>query len=162
MKLIINTDGLSKNNPGEAAIGATLKNEMGLNVATISEYIGKATNNVAEYRAVIVALYKAGQLGADEIVLLSDSELMVKQLKGEYKVKNETLKVLHLQASVLLQEFNKVTIDYIPREHNTEADELANAAVRKQRKEAKNKKPGNDSFDPGIPEKKVRPPTMDI
>ncbi|MDP2919166.1 MAG: ribonuclease HI family protein [Dehalococcoidia bacterium] len=130
MKLVINTDGLSKNNPGPAAIGAVLKNTRGQTVATISEAIGKATNNEAEYRAVISALEKALALGAKQIELRSDSELVVNQLKGSYKVKSTALRTFYLQAASLLNRFEKVYIVSIPREQNTVADKLANAALR--------------------------------
>lgn len=132
MKLTINTDGLSKNNPGQAAIGAVLRNARKEKVATISQAIGIATNNVAEYRAVIAALEKALGLGAKQVEVLSDSELMVEQLNGRYKVKSEGLRPLHVEATRLMGRFEKVTVKYIPRERNTEADALANAAIKRK------------------------------
>jgi ribonuclease HI len=130
MKLIINTDGLSKNNPGQAAIGAVLKDTRGKIVATVSKAIGIATNNAAEYRAIIAALEKANSLGATEIELRSDSELVVNQLNGRYKIKSTDLRPLYLDASKLLGQFERVKIIYIPREQNTEADRFANQALK--------------------------------
>lgn len=130
MKLIINTDGLSKNNPGPAAIGAILKDVRGEKIATISQAIGVASNNEAEYRAIIAGLEKALELGAKQVELRSDSELVVNQLNGRYKIKSTTLRPLYLQTAQLLGRFEQVAITYIPREQNTEADRLANRALK--------------------------------
>ena len=130
MKLIINTDGLSKGNPGTAAIGATIKDERGKMLATISQRIGITTNNVAEYKALIAALQKAIKLKGTQIEIRADSELMIRQLKGRYKVKSEGLKPLYIEATQLLAKFEGVTLKYIPRELNTAADKLANDAVK--------------------------------
>jgi ribonuclease HI len=130
MKLIINTDGLSKNNPGPAAIGAILKDTRGKVVATVSKAIGVATNNEAEYRAIVAALEKALKLGAEQIELRSDSELVVNQLNGRYKIKSTTLRPFYLQVAQLLGQFEKVAVTYVPREQNTEADRLANEALK--------------------------------
>jgi ribonuclease HI len=130
MKLIINTDGLSKNNPGPAAIGAILKDTRGKVVATVSKAIGVATNNEAEYRAIVAALEKALKLGAEQIELRSDSELVVNQLNGRYKIKSTALRPFYLQAAQLLGKFEKVAVTYVPREQNTEADRLANEALK--------------------------------
>ena len=132
MKLIINTDGLSKNNPGQAAIGAVLKDTRGKIQATISQAIGIATNNEAEYRAIIAALEKAIKLGAKQVELRSDSELIVNQVNGRYKIKSVTLRPFYLQVAQLLGQFESVAINYIPREQNTEADRLANQALKKK------------------------------
>ena len=132
MKLIINTDGLSKNNPGPAAIGVVLRDGHSRTVATISQTIGIATNNEAEYRAVIAALEKALALGAEQVELRSDSELVVNQLRGRYKVRSTGLRPFYLQAAQLLGRFQKVGIICIPREQNTEADRLANKAMGKR------------------------------
>jgi ribonuclease HI len=134
MKLVINTDGLSKNNPGQAAIGAVLKDSTGKVVSRISKSIGIASNNVAEYRAIITALDAARKLGADEIELRSDSELVVKQLNGRYKVKSTDLRPLYLDSARLLNGFKKVALIHIPREQNKEADRLANQALKVKRK----------------------------
>jgi len=130
MKLIINTDGLSKGNPGTAAIGATIKDERGKMLATISQRIGITTNNVAEYKALIAALQKAIKLKGTQVEIRADSELMIRQLKGRYKVKSEGLKPLYIEVTQLLVKFEGVTLKYIPRELNTEADKLANDAVK--------------------------------
>ena len=132
MKLIINTDGLSKDNPGPAAIGAILKDTRGRTIATISQAIGLATNNEAEYRAVIAALEKALTLGAEQVELRSDSELVVNQLNGRYRVRSTALRPFYLQAAKLLGQFQKVSITCVPREQNTEADRLANKAMGKR------------------------------
>lgn len=130
MKLIINTDGLSKNNPGPAAIGAILKDTRGKVVATVSKAIGVATNNEAEYRAIVAALEKALKLGAEQVELRSDSELVVNQLNGRYKIKSTALRPFYLQVAQLLGQFEKVAVTYVPREQNTEADKLANQALK--------------------------------
>jgi ribonuclease HI len=130
MKLIINTDGLSKNNPGPAAIGAILKDTRGKVVATVSKAIGVATNNEAEYRAIVAALEKALKLGVEQIELRSDSELVVNQLNGRYKIKSTALRPFYLQVAQLLGQFEKVAVTYVPREQNTEADRLANEALK--------------------------------
>ena len=129
MKLIINTDGLSKGNPGTAAIGATIKDERGKMLATISQHIGVTTNNVAEYKALIAALRMALKLKGTQVEIRADSELMIRQLKGRYKVKSEGLKPLYIEVTQLLVKFEGVTLKYIPRELNTAADKLANDAV---------------------------------
>jgi ribonuclease HI len=131
IKLIINTDGCSKSNPGPAAIGVVLKDITGKNVAVISQAIGVATNNVAEYRAVIAGLEKSLKMGATEIEIRSDSELMIRQLSGRYKVKSEGLRPLYLKAAKYLLQFQKVALKNIPRELNAEADALANEALKK-------------------------------
>lgn len=130
MKLIIYTDGLSKGNPGTAAIGAIIKDEWGKTLATISQRIGVTTNNVAEYQALITALRKAIKLKGTQVEIRSDSELMVKQLNGRYKIKAAGLRPLYLEAMQLLGQFEDVAIKHIPRELNTEADRLANQAIR--------------------------------
>lgn len=127
-KLVINCDGASRGNPGRAAIGATLKDEKGQLVATVSEAIGHATNNQAEYRALIAALEKAAELGAARVEARLDSELVVRQIQGRYRVKNEALKPLYLRAVKLLHGFNAFTIRNVPRAENAEADALANRA----------------------------------
>jgi ribonuclease HI len=130
MKLIINTDGLSKGNPGTAAIGATIKDERGKMLATISKRIGITTNNVAEYKALIAALQQAKKMGGTQVEIRADSELMIRQLNGRYKIKSEGLKPLYIEATQLLMKFEIVSLKHIPRELNTAADKLANDAVR--------------------------------
>lgn len=132
-KLIINTDGGARGNPGPAGIGAVLKNEAGEVVAQVSEYIGETTNNQAEYKAVIAALEKAFKLKAEELEFLLDSELAVKQLNREYKVKNKDLAPLFLKIHNLTLSFKKVGFRHISREMNKEADRLANLAMDKSK-----------------------------
>ena len=128
-RLVIYADGASSGNPGPAAIGATLKDEQGKLIASISQGIGRATNNQAEYRAVIAALEKAVKLGAKQVDINSDSELVVRQINGKYRVKNAALKPLYQQVKQLQSLLESFTITHIPREQNTEADSLANEAL---------------------------------
>jgi len=128
-KAVIHSDGASRNNPGPAAIGATIKDEQGRLLATISRSIGRATNNQAEYRAVIAALEKAIKLGARQIELNLDSELIVRQVTGRYRVKNEALKPLFGRVEKLLGSLEGFSIRHVPRQQNQEADRLANSAL---------------------------------
>lgn len=128
-KLIIFTDGGARGNPGPAGIGAALYNEHKKLVAEISEFLGVATNNQAEYKALVAAFRKAADLGAKELECYLDSELVVKQLKGEYRVKDKDLAKLFLDIHNLSLSFKKITYTHIPRERNKEADRLANEAM---------------------------------
>jgi len=125
--IFVYTDGACRGNPGPMAIGASIQDDTGKELATVSNLIGDGTNNIAEYRAVIAGLEKAKSLGAREIELRIDSKLVVEQLNGRYKVKNERLKALHAQAIELLSNFQS-TVMHVPREQNQRADELANLA----------------------------------
>jgi ribonuclease HI len=127
--LILNVDGASRGNPGPAAIGVTLKDENNTLIAEISEKIGHTTNNQAEYRAIIAGLKKAQSLGAREVVVRSDSELMVRQVTGVYRVKKAELMPLHDEVRRLAGSFASFKIGNIPREQNSEADKLANKAL---------------------------------
>lgn len=129
-RVTIFTDGASLHNPGPSAIGAIIKDQPGQIIARISRGIGHATNNQAEYRAVIAALEEAIRLGARQVRLNADSELIVRQLQGKYRVKNAALKPLYQQVKQLLSRLESFTINHIPREQNKEADNLANAALR--------------------------------
>jgi len=129
-RVLVNTDGAADPNPGPAAIGATIKDERGKVVATISQRIGRATNNQAEYRAIIAALEKAAGLGARQVDIRSDSELVVRQLNRRYRVKKASLKLLYQQVNQLLSRFEDFTITHVPRQQNTEADRLANIALK--------------------------------
>ena len=129
--LVINTDGVSRGNPGPAAIGATIKDEQGKLIASISQSIGSTTNNQAEYQAIIAALKKALQLGADQVHIRSDSELVVRQINGQYKVKKASLKPLYQKVKQLQNQLAVVNAKYVPREQNSEADRLANNALKK-------------------------------
>ena len=128
-RLVIFTDGASLGNPGLAAIGAVLKDEQGRLVASLSRRIGQATNNQAEYRAIIAALEEATRRGAEEVDIKSDSQLVVKQIKGEYRVRKQALKPLHQQVKQLQRQFRGFTITYIPGQQNTEAHNLAHLAL---------------------------------
>jgi len=128
-KVTIRADGASRGNPGQAAIGAVIKDERGRLVASVSQRIGRATNNQAEYRAVIAALEEAVRLGSRQVDIRLDSELVVKQINGEYRVKNVALKPLCQQVKQLLGSLEGFTIAHIPRRQNREADRLANKAL---------------------------------
>lgn len=130
-KLIIYTDGGARGNPGPSGIGAVFYDEQKNTVAEISEYIGKATNNQAEYKAVVAAIIKARKLGAEELDFYLDSELVVKQLNREYKVKNKELAPLFVQIYNVMLDFKKVVFTHVPRELNKAADRLANLAMDK-------------------------------
>ena len=128
-KVVIFADGASRGNPGLAAIGATIKNEHGQLIASISKGIGITTNNQAEYRAIIAALEEAVRLGAKQADISLDSQLVVRQISGEYRVKNSALKPLYQQAKQLLSRFESFNIRHITRQQNKEADRLANLAL---------------------------------
>ena len=128
-KVIICVDGAARGNPGPAAIGATIKNEKGNLTSSISRRIGVTTNNQAEYQSIITALEKAISLGARYVELKSDSELVVKQLNGSYRIKNKALKPLHQKVKQLIGSLEGFTIAHISREQNAEADNLANKAL---------------------------------
>ena len=128
-RLIIYTDGASSGNPGPAAIGAVIQDGQGRVISRISRRIGRATNNQAEYRAIITALGEAVRLGAGEVDIKSDSELVVKQLKGRYRVKKATLRPLYQEVVKLVGSLEAFSITHIPREQNREADRLANRAL---------------------------------
>jgi ribonuclease HI len=128
MKIILYTDGAARGNPGPAAFGVVLADPSGHEIYANGQAIGKATNNVAEYRALLFGLEHAAPL-ADEIEIRTDSELMARQLNGAYKVHADHLKPLHEQAQRLLKRFKRVNIVIIPRALNRRADELANQAL---------------------------------
>ncbi len=129
MKVKLYTDGAARGNPGPAGIGAVIKDDGGRLVREIYKYLGEATNNQAEYVALIEGLKGSLKYGAKEVEVFADSELMVRQLNGEYRVKNQGLKPLYKEVVELLQKFNKYTISHVRREFNKEADSLANKAI---------------------------------
>ncbi len=129
-RVIIFTDGTAEPNPGPAAIGATIKDEQGNSIASISLPIGIATNNQAEYRAIIAALEEAIKLGAKQVNMYSDSELVVRQINGRYRVKAAPIKPLYQRVKQLQSQFEGFTITHIPRSENAEADSLASRALR--------------------------------
>ena len=128
MELTIYTDGASRNNPGEAGAGIFILRD-GEPVERIARYLGTTTNNIAEYTAAIIGLEQAVKLGASSVNLNADSELLVKQINGQYRVKNEGLKPLHAKIKELIAKIDNVKVQYIPREKNKEADALANKAI---------------------------------
>jgi ribonuclease HI len=129
--LIAHSDGGARGNPGPAGYGVVIQDEAGKKVAALSQYLGHQTNNFAEYQGLIAALEYAIEHGHKAIKVVSDSELLVRQIKGVYKVKNSTLQELHGRAKELIAELEWFSIDHALRDHNREADELANQAMDK-------------------------------
>jgi ribonuclease H / adenosylcobalamin/alpha-ribazole phosphatase len=129
VKARLSTDGGARGNPGPAAYGYVLDAEDGSVLAAHGEAIGTATNNVAEYRALLAGLQKALELGVDELEVISDSELLVKQMRGEYRVKNPALKELSIEAARLARKLGSVSYKAVRREHNELADRLVNEAL---------------------------------
>jgi ribonuclease HI len=129
VKARLYTDGGARGNPGPAASAYVLEAEDGSVLAAHGEQIGVATNNVAEYRALLAGLAKAAELGVDDLEVVSDSELMVKQMNGEYRVKNEALRELSLEAARLARRIGRVRYKAVRREHNELADRLVNEAL---------------------------------
>jgi ribonuclease HI len=129
MRLTVHVDGGARGNPGPAAIAAVVTDPDGEVLYEAHETIGRATNNVAEYRALIFGIEKAAQLGATELELVGDSELIVKQVRGEYRVKDAGLKQLHSAAQKALSNFAEWEIRHVKRERNAEADALVNQAL---------------------------------
>ena len=130
---VIHSDGAARGNPGPAGAGAVIAAPSGEVVAEVSEYLGEMTNNQAEYRALVLALEEAQRRGATELAIFADSELLVRQVRGEYRVKNEGLRPLFERVRTLLRGIGRYTIQHVPRERNAHADALANRAIdRKQ------------------------------
>jgi ribonuclease HI len=129
VKARLSTDGGSRGNPGPAAYGYVLESEDGHVLDARGETIGVATNNVAEYRGLVAGLEKALELGVTELEVVSDSELVVRQMQGDYKVKNETLRALHDQAQDLARGLKQVAYTAVRRAHNELADRLVNEAL---------------------------------
>ncbi|HXG38059.1 MAG TPA: ribonuclease HI family protein [Bacteroidota bacterium] len=128
-------DGASRNNPGEAGIGIILKDEKGSTLKKEFGYIGKATNNIAEYKALLACLKTAHAIPCNKLIVHSDSELLVRQMNGEYRVKDATLKRYFVQAHQLIQSAPfEVEVKHIVREHNREADQLANLGIDTKRR----------------------------
>jgi ribonuclease HI len=128
-KLTVNVDGGARGNPGPAAIGAVLSNRDGGVVAEHSERIGRATNNVAEYRALLAGIELARTHGATDLLIRGDSELVVRQVEGRYKVKDATMRELHEQVKRALRPLDHWEIEHVRREQNAEADRLVNLAL---------------------------------
>ena len=129
--LIAHTDGGARGNPGPAGYGVVVHDSEGKKVAALSQYLGRQTNNFAEYQALIAALEYAVKHGPEALKVISDSELLVRQIKGIYKVKEPTLRDLHARAKELISKLDWFEIEHVLRGHNREADELANAAMDK-------------------------------
>jgi len=133
MKLIIFSDGGARGNPGPAAAGVVIKNEQGKTLESFGKYLGEQTNNYAEYMGLTLGLEKAKKIGATEVDCFLDSELVIKQMKRIYKVKEPTLQKLFIQAYNLSQGFKKVNYTHILREKNQEADAEVNKTLDKQK-----------------------------
>jgi ribonuclease HI len=127
--LVAHSDGGARGNPGPAGYGVVIQDESGRKVAALSEYLGHQTNNFAEYQGLIAALEYALQHGPKALKLISDSELLVRQIKGIYQVKNPTLQDLHARAKELIRQLDWFSIGHALREHNQDADRLANEAM---------------------------------
>lgn len=125
----INVDGASRGNPGEAGAGAVIRDPEGHVIKKLKKYLGRTTNNVAEYNAILIALESARDLGLNSVRILADSELMVKQLNGVYRVKSADLKPLYDRAMGLIKSFKDCNIAHVYREENSTADSLANEAI---------------------------------
>ncbi len=128
-RLQLHVDGASRGNPGEAGFGVHVTTAEGATVAALYGYLGRATNNVAEYQGLLHGLRFALARGAREVLVHSDSELLVRQLEGRYRVKNPGLLPLFREAGALLARFARARVSHVPRERNREADALANRAV---------------------------------
>jgi ribonuclease HI len=129
LKLVLHVDGGARGNPGPAAIGVVISDPDGETIEAFGERIGVATNNVAEYRAILRGLERAHALGATEVEVIGDSELVARQLSGAYKVKHPAMQALHLQASRALSRFGSWKIATVPRAGNAGADALVNQAL---------------------------------
>jgi ribonuclease HI len=127
--LTLQFDGGSRGNPGPAGIGVVVSAADGMPLVTLGRFIGRATNNVAEYRALITAMVEAKKLGAKKVLIRGDSELVIKQMKGEYRVKNPDMKLLYDQAQALIVQFDEAKIEHNLRHKNETADLLANLAM---------------------------------
>ena len=129
MKVVLHVDGGARGNPGPAAIGVMVSSPEGEVLDEVAETIGVATNNVAEYRALLRGLERAHTLGASEVEIVNDSELVAKQLTGAYKVKHPAMKPLHAEAIAALRRFDGWRVRSVPRAQNARADELVNQAL---------------------------------
>ena len=129
MKMVLNTDGGARGNPGPGAIGVVLKNSDGDIILELGQYIGRSTNNEAEYKALLTGLKSAKEKNASSLSCYLDSELVVKQMRGEYKVKNSKLKKFFDEAKKLEKSFTKIEYKHVPRSKNKEADTLVNKVL---------------------------------
>jgi ribonuclease HI len=133
MKIVVHVDGGARGNPGPAAAAAVIESSDGQLLGEHAQLLGRTTNNVAEYRALMLGLERARELGASEVEVVGDSELIAKQVLGEYKVKNEALRPLHREATNALRGFDSWSIRTVPRAQNADADALVNAALDQAR-----------------------------
>ena len=133
MKVVVHVDGGARGNPGPAAAAAVLSTPGGEVLDEADELLGRATNNVAEYRGLLLGLRRARALGATEVEVVNDSELVAKQITGAYKVKHPDMKPLHAQALAALGEFDRWAVRTVPRAQNAQADALVNAALDRAR-----------------------------
>jgi ribonuclease HI len=129
LKLVVHVDGGARGNPGPAAAGAVVSTPEGEVLGEASELLGEATNNVAEYRGLLLGLARARELGATEVDVINDSELVAKQVNGAYKVKHPAMRPLYLDAMAALRGFERWSIRSVPRAENAHADALVNAAL---------------------------------
>jgi ribonuclease HI len=128
-RITVNVDGGARGNPGPAAIGVVVRDADGKVLEECGERIGRATNNVAEYRALLLGIERAAAHGATELELIGDSELIVRQVEGRYKVKDATMKELHAKVKQALAGFESWTIHHVRREQNADADRLVNEVL---------------------------------
>ena len=128
-RVVVNVDGGARGNPGPAAIAAVVATPDGEILDEVGKVIGRATNNVAEYRALLLGIECAAAAGASEVDLIGDSELIVKQVRGEYRVKDAGLRELHAEVRTALAPFERWSIRHVRREHNAAADALVNQAL---------------------------------
>ncbi len=129
MKMIVNVDGGARGNPGQAAAACVVRSPDGEVLDEQAELLGTATNNVAEYRALLLGLARAHELGAEEVEVIGDSELIAKQVQGVYKVKHPAMRALYLEAMQALRGFERWSIRTVPRAQNADADALVNQAL---------------------------------
>jgi ribonuclease HI len=137
MKLVVHVDGGARGNPGAAAAACVVSAPDGQSLGERAQLLGRATNNVAEYRALLLGLELVRELGADEVEVIGDSELIAKQVLGRYKVKNADMRALHAEALLALAQFADWSIRTVPRAQNAEADALVNAALDQARDAAR-------------------------
>ena len=133
MKIVVHVDGGARGNPGPAAAAAVIESSDGQLLGEHAQLLGRTTNNVAEYRALLLGLERARELGASEVEVVGDSELIAKQVLGEYKVKNQALRPLHRAATSALRGFDRWSIRTVPRAQNADADALVNSALDQAR-----------------------------
>lgn len=142
-RLIIHFDGASRGNPGRAGAGIWITDGAGRKVSEVSRYLGHKTNNQAEYWALLLGLREAKRLGGETLHIFTDSELVERQVKGIYRVKDLDLKALHRRVLQTLEAFSSFEIESIPREENKEADRLANEAIQRGIAKEKGREPKN-------------------